>query len=508
MSDSPSDVVAIPATLQFKPLGIDTAHEHIVYMHADCHVCRAEGFAAQTRIVVQVGGKSLIATLNVVNNGLLTLDQVSLSLGAQRTLNLKEGDGVTLSHVPVLRSASLVRAKIYGQRLDRSAMQAIVDDTVNGRLSELHLAAFVTACAGERLDLEETVALTQAMIEVGERLSWPYDMVVDKHCVGGLPGNRTTPIVVAIATACGLIMPKTSSRAITSPAGTADTMETLTNVNLDLAAMRRVVEKTGGCLVWGGAMQLSPADDVLIRVERPLDLDSDGQLVASVLSKKIAAGSNRVLIDLPVGPTAKVRGIEAADRLTMRLVAVGAALGIDVHTVVTDGQQPIGRGIGPALEARDVLQVLRNDARAPRDLVERALLLAGRVLEMAGKAEDGVTLARQVLTEGLAWQQFQNICEAQGGLREPRTAPLTHVVAAGHTGFVATIDNRVLARIAKLAGAPQSPAAGVDLHVRLDEWVQRGQPIFTIHAEAPGELRYARAFQEIQPDVIRLEERP
>lgn len=508
MSDASSAAVVRPAVLQFKPLGIDTAHEHVVYMHAHCDVCRAEGFAAQTRIVVQAGDKSLIATLNVINNGLLTLDQVSLSQGAQRVLELKEGDSVTLSHVPVLRSASLVRAKIYGQRLDLSAMRAIVNDTVNGRLSELHLSAFVTACAGDRLDIEETVALTQAMVDAGERLSWPYDMVMDKHCVGGLPGNRTTPIVVAIATACGLVMPKTSSRAITSPAGTADTMETLTRVNLDLATMRRVVEKTGGCLVWGGAMQLSPADDVLIRVERPLDLDSDGQLVASVLSKKIAAGSNRVLIDLPVGPTAKVRSIEAADRLTARLVAVGAALGIDVRAVVTDGQQPIGRGIGPALEARDVLQVLQNDARAPRDLVERALLLAGRVLEMAGRADDGMALARQVLNEGRAWQQFQAICEAQGGLREPTTAALTHVVTAERTGFVAMIDNRVLARIAKLAGAPQSPAAGVDLHVHLDEWVQRGQPLFTIHAEAPGELRYARAFQETQPDVIRLEERP
>lgn len=494
--------------LKFRPLGIDTAYEHIVFMHVNCHICRAEGFAAQTRVVVHAAGKSLIATLNVVNDGLLDAGQISLSANAQHYLGLQEGDTVAVSHVPVLRSASLIRSKVYGLKLDRSAMQCIVEDTVTGRLSELHLSAFVAACAGDRLDMDETVALTEAMVSAGETLSWPFEVVVDKHCVGGLPGNRTTPIVVAIATACGLIMPKTSSRAITSPAGTADTMETLTNVNLDLAAMRRIVEKTGGCLVWGGAMQLSPADDVLIRVERPLDLDSDGQLVASVLSKKIAAGSNRVLIDLPVGPTAKVRGIEAADRLAARLVAVGTALGIDVRTVITDGQQPIGRGIGPALEARDVLQVLQNDTRAPRDLVERALLLAGRVLEMAGKTEDGVTLARQVLTEGRAWQQFQNICEAQGGLREPPTAPLTHVVTAAHTGFVAMIDNRVLARIAKLAGAPQSPAAGVDLHVRLDEWVQRGQPVFTIHAEAPGELRYARAFQETQPDVIRLEERP
>jgi thymidine phosphorylase len=190
--------------------------------------------------------------------------------------------------------------------------------------------------------------------------------------------------VVAIVTAAGLTMPKTSSRAITSPAGTADTMEVLAPVDLDLAAIRRVVEQTGGCVVWGGGMQLSPADDILIRIERPLNLDSDGQLVASILSKKISAGSQRVLIDLPVGPTAKVRSSEVAERLAQRLQQVGAALGLAVDSIITDGTQPIGCGIGPALEARDLLRVLQNQADAPADLRERALLLAGRVLEMGG----------------------------------------------------------------------------------------------------------------------------
>lgn len=493
-------------SLRYKPLGIDTAYDHIVYMHMSCDVCQAEGFSAQTRIVVHAGGKSLIATLNVIKNGLLGVDEVSLSLGAEHSLGLKAGDLVTLSHVPVLRSASLIRAKIYGQRLNHAAMQCIINDTVTGRLSELHLSAFVTACAGERLDTDEIVALTHAMVEAGERLAWPGELVVDKHCVGGLPGNRTTPIVVAIATACGLVMPKTSSRAITSPAGTADTMEVLTRVDLDLATMRRVVEQTGGCLAWGGAMQLSPADDILIRVERPLNLDSDGQLVASVLSKKVAAGSNRVLIDLPVGPTAKVRSIEAADRLSSRLVTVGRALGIEVRTLITDGLQPVGRGIGPALEARDVLQVLQNDPKAPANLRERSLLLAAGVLEMGGKTKEGLALARQVLADGRAWRQFQIICHAQGGLREVPTAPLMHQVAAKKAGRVADIDNRVLARIAKLAGAPHSKVAGVDMHVALGDWVEAGQPLFSIHAQVPGELRYALAYEAGQSDAVLLKE--
>ena len=493
-------------SLTYRSLGIDTAHEHVIYMHADCHVCRAEGFSAQTRLEVTAGGSSLIATLNMVTDGLLQAGEVALSLAAEQQLGVRAGDAVTVSHVPVLASASQLRAKIFGQRLDREAMRAIMQDTVNGRLSELHLSAFVTACAGDRLDIDEIVALTEAMVDVGERLHWPQAVVVDKHCVGGLPGNRTTPIVVAIVTACGLVMPKTSSRAITSPAGTADTMEVLTEVNLDLPAMRRVVELTGGCLAWGGAMQLSPADDVLIRVERPLDLDSDGQLIASILSKKIAAGSNRLLIDLPVGPTAKVRSRAAAERLSSRLVTVGKVLGLAVHPVITDGLQPVGRGIGPALEARDVLQVLRNEAQAPQDLRERAVMLAGHLLEIGGRTQDGLALAQQVLVDGRAWHQFLAICEAQGGLRALPVPAVQETVVASRVGRVAAIDNRGLARLAKLAGAPRSPAAGVDLQVRLGDRVAAGQPLFTVQAQAPGELRYAMAFEAAQPSVITLED--
>lgn len=147
------------------------------------------------------------------------------------------------------------------------------------------------ACGDDALNDKEITALTDAMVKAGSRIDWGLDQVIDKHCVGGLPGNRTTPIVVSILTACGLTVPKTSSRAITSPAGTADTMETLTDVSLSLEQMRQVVRNEGGCLAWGGSVRLSPADDLLIQVERALDIDSEGQLIASVLSKKLAAGA-------------------------------------------------------------------------------------------------------------------------------------------------------------------------------------------------------------------------
>ena len=492
--------------LTLRRLGIDTYQEHIVYMRADCHVCQSEGFAARSRVRVSANGKSLLATLNVIRTALLALEEASLSEAAWQLLGARDGDVIEVTHPEPLASESFVRAKAYGERLNAAAFNAIIGDIAKGLYSDLHLAAFVTACAGDHLDLEETIHLTKAMISVGDRISWTYPIVVDKHCVGGLPGNRTTMLVVPIIAALGLPIPKTSSRAITSPAGTADTMETVAPVDLDLPAMRRVVEREAGCIVWGGAVRLSPADDILIQVERPLDFDSDGQLVASVLSKKAAAGATHIVLDLPVGPTAKVRSPEAAKRLGERLVKVGAALGLTVRIAETDGSQPVGRGVGPALEARDVLMVLQQQADAPIDLRDRALFLAGELIELAGRAPigDGIRLAREALSSGGAWRKFQAICEAQGGMRTPPIAGYRHPILASAGGRITAMDNRRLAKAAKLAGAPQAPAAGIDLHIRLMDQIETGQPLFTVHAQSRGQLDYALHYIATQPGIITI----
>ncbi len=487
-------------------LGIDTHQELVVYMRGDCHVCRSEGFNAQSRIQVTAGGRGILATLNVIRGDWLAPDELGLSESAWHALNPGAGEHASFAHAPTIDSMSTVRAKIYGNSLNDSQFEAIISDVCQGFYTDVELATFLTACASRGLDRNETASLTRAMIKVGERLDWHRDMVVDKHCVGGLPGNRTTPLVVAMVAAEGLIMPKTSSRAITSPAGTADTMETLAPVALSIADMRRVVEQEGGCIAWGGAVSLSPADDILIRIERTIDLDSEGQLVASLLSKKAAAGATHVVLDLPVGPTAKVRGDSDARRLAALLRDTGAAIGLAVHAVITDGMQPVGRGIGPALEARDVLAVLRNKDDAPADLRGRSLQLAGAIFELAGLAAEGggAAVAAQSLSSGRAWRKFQAICEAQGGMRTPPSAPQTQPVTASRGGVVSAIDNRVLARIAKLAGAPGAPAAGLDLHVRLGDRVERDQPLFTLHTETTGELAYALEYLQTHPDVISI----
>ena len=493
--------------VRLKRLGIDTYQEPVVYMASDSPVCLSEGWQAPARVRLAHDGASVVATLNVMTNGLLAPDEASLSDAAWRLLGAREGDVVTVAHAPPLASMSHVRARAYHEHLEPSAIRDIVRDIAAGAYSALELAAFVTAFAGKDIRLDEIVALTRAMIDTGERLYWGRAPVVDKHCVGGVPGNRTSMIVVPVVAAAGLVIPKTSSRAITSPAGTADAMSTVAPVDLDLAAMRRIVEREGACIVWGGAVRLSPADDIIIGVEVPLDFDSVPQLVASVLSKKAAAGSTHVLIDVPVGPTAKVRSDAAADDVEAALRHVGREIGLDVRVARTDGSRPVGRGIGPALEARDVLSVLRQEQDAPADLRERALALAGAVIEMGGGAQPGcgVALATGVLASGAALRKFEAICRAQGGMREPGVAPLRDVVTATHGGRVTAFDLRLLARVAKLAGAPRAPVAGVELQARVGDVIRAGDPLVAIHAPARGQLEYARSYLAANPQVITVE---
>ncbi|MCB0637321.1 MAG: thymidine phosphorylase family protein [Lewinella sp.] len=492
--------------LCLKRLGIDTQEEFYVYVRQDCPVVRSEGFAAQTRVVVRKDGVTIVASLNIIRSGILLPGEASLSESAWLSLDAHEGDTLTLTHLPPLESFGHIRGKFYGKRFNKGAFQQIIRDVYEGNYSKVHTAAFISACAGDHLDLEEITWLTEAMVEAGERLDWGTDLIVDKHCVGGLPGNRTTPIVVSIVAAAGLTIPKTSSRAITSPAGTADTMETMTTVALSMERIREVVDQEGGCFVWGGAIELSPVDDLLIKVERAMDIDSEGQMVASVLSKKAAAGSRHVVIDIPVGPTAKVRSHLEALKLKYFFSVVGMALGMHIEVVISDGSQPVGIGIGPALEARDVLKVLRQAADAPQDLQAHALVLAAALLELGGKAErgDGMTLARQLLQNGAAYRKFLAICEAQGGFHEPGQAAFTHEVHSKHRGEVVRINNRLLTKVAKLAGAPADKTAGLECLVKVGDHLKRGDLLYRIHAESQGELDYALSFVRAQENIIHL----
>jgi len=337
------------------------------------------------------------------------------------------------------------------------------------------------------------------MLESGEQLDWNESLVADKHCIGGIPGNRTSMLVVPIVAAHGMLIPKTSSRAITSPAGTADTMEILANVELDIKKLHDIVRKHRACLAWGGTAELSPADDIMIAVERPLGIDSIGQMVASILSKKLSAGSTHLLIDIPVGPSSKVRQMRQAQRLRKLFEFVADQLAIHLEVVITDGRQPVGSGIGPVLECRDVMQVLQNSPDAPDDLRQKSLRLAGRVLEFDPdvRGGNGYAIARDILDSGRALEMMNTIIKAQGvQSKKYQLGQLTHEVLSPADGVVVNIDNLQMAHIARFAGAPMDKGAGVDLFKKLGDSVKKGEALYRIYAEFPADFNFALTLSE------------
>lgn len=487
-------------------IGIDTYRENIIYMRSDCHICRSEGFRALTRVVVHFQSNFIIATLNVIQTNLLKESEAALSEMAMKQLGISEGDNITVTHLNPITSLSNVRAKMYRKKLSKQAYFQIINDIAKGYYANIEIAAFISAVAGDNMDIEEIIWLTEAMIHSGVQLAWDTEIVLDKHSVGGLPGNRTTPIVVSIVAAFGLTIPKTSSRAITSPAGTADMMETMTDVNLSIEKVKEVVQKENGCFVWGGSVKLSPADDILITVEKALDVDSPGQMIASVLSKKAAAGATHVVIEIPTGVSAKIRTNDEALQLQDYFIAVGRAVGLKVEVLITDGSQPVGRGIGPALEAMDVLAVLRNQNDASNHLKEKAIQIAGALLEFSGKIRqgDGVTVAKEILENGTAYDKFLKICKAQGGFTEPNFAKYKTEIKSEFAGKVIAIDNRKLAKVAKLAGAPHFPSAGIYFISPIGTDIEKGQCLFTIYAESEGELNYAVDYLKATDQIIKI----
>ncbi len=497
---------------RLKHLPLDTLREHVVMIHELAVRNGNLGLNPLDRVRVagedSVSGehREITGVLNFCRDSLLDPDEVGLSDEAFRDLALTEHSQVSATLAVAPRSVDLVRKKLGGVRLDRAGFSAILTDVAARRYSRVELTMFVLACALKRLDLAELVDYTHAMIETGERLNFASTPVLDKHCIGGIPGNRTTMIIVPILAALSFVIPKTSSRAITSAAGTADTMGVLADVSLSAARIYEVVEKTAGCIVWGGALELAPADDVLITVERPMELDTEAQMVASILAKKKTVGATHVLIDIPVGRSAKVRTYAAAEKLATLFREVAQRIDLRLEVALTDARAPIGRGIGPRLEALDVLAVLRCDADAPQDLREKSLYLTARLLEMTGKVPPGTGYreARQTLDSGAALKKFKDIVNAQGAREIPPEARYRHVVTAAADGRVREIDCWEISRVAKRAGAPANIAAGVRMLKTIGDILAKDEPLFEIHASSSEQLDAARSYAESRLEIVRF----
>ena len=396
------------------------------------------------------------------------------------------------------KSKFLMSRKFSGHPLNYNDYSAVIKDIVEGRYDDQQIADFLVSVS-KTLANDETVDLAKARADFSASIDWGNGRIVDKHSMGGIPGSRISMIVIPIVAAHGLVIPKTSSRAITSPAGTADTMEVLARVDLNVDDVRRVVRATNGCIAWNGRLNHSRVDEVMNRITRPLKINTLNWSVASILSKKLAAGATHCIIDIPLGPSAKVKSSNDAKHLKNLFIYVGNALGLEIEVKVTDGKAPIGRGIGPALEARDVISVLRNDRNAPADLKEKSLSFASTILayDPSTTKKAATTRARELLESGAAWETFERICAAQGPPPEKtEIGSHTTMITAEQNSRVTSIDCFELSSIARAAGAPKDKGAGVDLLAQPGDEIRAGQPLYRIHASDNGGLTAARIVAE------------
>lgn len=443
------------------------------------------------RIFVKNGDSHAIALVDIANHE--TVDgEIGLYKDTWDKLQVKRGDKrVSIEMAQKPESVIYIREKLDGKKLDAVKMNKIIEDVVKQKLSDVELTYFVSGCYVNGLDDKETVELTKAIVRNGGKLVFKNKVILDKHCIGGVPGNRTTLITVPICAAAGVLIPKTSSRAITSPAGTADTMEVLANVHNDSVKLTKIANKVGGFISWGGGVDLAAADDYMIKVRNPLSLDPQGMLLASILAKKHSVSANYVVIDIPYGPDVKVKTIKDAQPLKSRFEKIATMLGMKIKVLLTDGKQPIGRGIGPILECIDCLQVLNNDPNAPKDLRTKAIFVAGEALELCGKAKkgQGQKLAEELLKSGKAAKKFKEMIDAQGRTNIPLTpGKFTYDIKATKNGTIQYINNKLISRYARMAGAPINMGAGITMNKYIGDKVKKGDVLFTLVAESASRL--------------------
>jgi putative thymidine phosphorylase len=449
------------------------------------------------RVYLKYKNRSVICILDVAHTTRhVPIGRLMLYKETSDKLNVKNQDFISIAIAKSPPSLNLIKKKLSGSKLSKKEYQIIVDDIVKDNLSEIELTYFVAACSAHNLTIKEVKHLIDAMVSSGQVLRPRPGPIVDKHCVGGVAGNRTTMIVTPILAAAGCIVPKTSSKAITSPAGTANTMSCLANVCLSEKQIEKVLDKVGACIVWGGALNLAPADDQIIRVEHPLSIDVSGLLLSSIMSKKISVSATHLLIDIPWGPGSKFPSKKDAIILKKKFELITKISHIKSKIILSDGRSPIGNGLGPLLEAIDVMKVLENKQDAPQDLRKKSLYIAGELLELANKVPKGKgeVLATFLLDNGSALKKMNEMIKIQGKVKLPKLAKFKKIIRADNNCVVKQIDNKHFSKIAKIAGAPSTLGAGIYIYINVNDKLRKGDKLFTIYSNNTKELNFAHDY--------------
>ncbi len=406
----------------------------------------------------------------------------------------------TTESVEKMAAIEAIQKKLRGQHLSYEEMYAVVKEIAERDLGDVLTTFFAASFFRGGFNEDELFFMTRAMVETGERLHFK-GIVADKHSIGGIAGTRATMIVVPIILAAGYTIPKTSSRAITSPAGTADVMEVLAPVSFEPQEIEAIVNEVGGCIVWGGKLGLAPADDVIITVEEELSFESLEKIIVSIMAKKVAAGTTHLVLDLPVGETLKLKNRAKAKEMASLFELIAKRFNIQVTIDINPMREPAGRGIGPVLEAIDVLKVLEQTEDRPLPLEKKALHLATKLLEICLKDSgkdpgDALEIAQTLLKNGSAQAAMRTMIKVQGGdptvtCHDLKPGQYTHTCSFGKRGTIIAIDNFHLNALAKILGAPEDRGAGLYLHKKIGESGTGHEPLLTLYSNSSHAIQEA-----------------
>lgn len=460
------------------------------------------------RVLIAIDHKKIHAVVDIFTR-LVKGSEIGLSNELNKYLRAKKGQALDVSSADIPDTARLIKQKIEGKELSQDEITDIITEITQNHLSEAEIAYFAAAQQMKGMSKKETVSLINAMVKTGKQIKFKQKLVADKHCIGGIAGNRTTPIVVSICAAAGLTFPKTSSKAITSASGTADVIETIAKIEFSAEKLKKIVNKTGGILAWGGSLNLAPSDDKIIHVERILNLDAEPQLLASILSKKISVGSKYVLIDIPYGKSAKIDTLKEAKELGKKFEQLGRKFKMKVKSIYTNGIQPIGYGIGPVLEMKDVMNVLENKMNAPKDLREKSLYLSTEIMKLCG-LKNAKKKAEEILDSGKALDKFKEIINTQNGkkdfderVKKLKLAKHPRIIRAKYTGKIKLIDNKKINSLCRILGTPETKGAGIYLNVSVGDKIKKGDTIMTMYSESRRKLREAKKYLE-ESEAIKI----
>ena len=485
--------------LLLKHLPIHSFNENIAYVNKECTAYKVDDIKTMVRVEIHGGSVPISAFLNVVtSNRFVKPGELALNTEAFRAIGLPEGARVSIVMNEPPLSLSAVHKKIRGGVLTLNEYKSIVHDIQMHRYSNIDLTSFLTACYSF-FTPTEAVCFVKALL-AEKKLYWDEeDIVVDSYTLGNIPGNNTDLIVMAIVAAYGLPIPKSIVRDKGMNCGFSNTLEFFTDVDKTAVEVQKIIKGARGAVFNYNILPVYKELSVLQNVSSYLNFDDEIFAVIEMLAEKVSAGVTHLVVDIPVGAKTLVKTTQQAVFVRKFLEYAGDMLGINIDAVVTDGREPVGAGIGALLEARDIMQILHNKENAPNDLKEKALFLAGRILEFDPKLRggQGYNAAKEILTSGRALQAFEKIVAMQGKTRQTSDlGMLMRDVAASVSGKVRAIDGKIIRKISVLAGASQCPGAGVYLMKKAGDMVAKGETLYQIYACDAGAFALANSFAE------------